>query len=251
MDQLIARTQSRTQVFPIEAQDVVIGRGGRALLDHATMRLRSGAGLTVILGPNGAGKSLLIRALAGLVEVDTGRVTWSGIAPDRERARGIGFVLQRPVMLTRSALDNLVFPLRVAGVDPASARKIAQGRLADQGLAHIAATPARRLSGGEQQRLALLRALVLEPEVLFLDEPAANLDPSSTSAIERQLRAAVAEGGAHVVLVTQDLAQARRLADEVVFVHKGKVLEQADAADFFCAPVTPQARAFISGELVI
>ena len=109
--------------------------------------------------------------------------------------------------------------------------------LAEHGLAHVAGTNAQRLSGGEQQRLALLRALVLEPEVLFLDEPAANLDPASTLAIERQLNAAV-EQGLRVVLVTQDLAQARRLADEIVFLHKGKVLEQGEAHEFFRAPAT-------------
>ncbi len=249
MDQSVEQSLDATQVLPIEARGAVIERDGRLLLDQANLRLSRGIGVTVIIGPNGAGKSLLIRTLAGLVDLDEGVVTWAGSAPARDRARRIGFVLQRPVMLARSAIDNLIFALRAAGHTAVMAKEVAQERLKEQGLAHVAGTPARRLSGGEQQRLALLRALLADPEVLFLDEPTANLDPSSTLLIETQLRE-VAARGTRIIMVTQDLAQARRLAAEVVFVHKGKVLEQADAADFFRAPSTPQARAFISGDLI-
>ncbi len=160
--------------------------------------------MTVVIGPNGAGKSLLIRALAGLVVPDHGQVLWVGDAPDRTRARRVGFVLQRPVMLRRTALDNLVYVLKLERHDDAKARMIARRHLTAHGLEHISSTNAQRLSGGEQQRLALLRALILRPDVLFLDEPAANLDPASTLAIERNLHAAV-EQGLRVVLVTQDL----------------------------------------------
>ena len=251
MDQTLLRPIMRdAQVMPIAGDALVVRRDGRTLLDRAALTVAHGAGVTVIIGPNGAGKSLLIRTLAGLVLPDLGRVTWAGSLPDRRRARRTGFVLQRPVMLRRTALDNLVYVLKLNGHGDAAARAIAMQHLADHGLAHVAGTNAQRLSGGEQQRLALLRALVLEPEVLFLDEPAANLDPASTLAIERQLNAAV-EQGLRVVLVTQDLAQARRLADEIVFLHKGKVLEQGEAHEFFRAPATAQARAFLAGELVL
>ncbi|MGA7116181.1 MAG: ATP-binding cassette domain-containing protein [Hyphomicrobium sp.] len=251
MDQTLLRPIMRdAHVMPIAGDALVVRRDGRTLLDRAALTVAHGAGVTVIIGPNGAGKSLLIRALAGLVLPDLGRVTWAGSLPDRSRARRTGFVLQRPVMLRRTALDNLVYVLKLNGHGDAAARAIAMQHLSDHGLARVAGTNAQRLSGGEQQRLALLRALVLEPEVLFLDEPAANLDPASTLAIERQLNAAV-EQGLRVVLVTQDLAQARRLADEIVFLHKGKVLEQGEAHEFFRAPATAEARAFLAGELVL
>jgi tungstate transport system ATP-binding protein len=238
------------QIMPIAGEGLVVRRDGRTLLDHAALTVAHGAGVTVIIGPNGAGKSLLIRTLAGLIIPDEGRVTWAGTLPDQTRARRVGFLLQRPVMLRRRAIDNLIYVLKLDGHDEASAHGIALQHMANQGLAHVAKTHARGLSGGEQQRLALLRALIREPDVLFLDEPSANLDPASTMAIERQLRAA-AEQGSCVVLVTQDLAQARRLADLIVFVHKGRVLEQGGAKAFFSTPATPQARGFLAGELVV
>ncbi|MBY0226049.1 MAG: ATP-binding cassette domain-containing protein [Hyphomicrobium sp.] len=251
MDQTVLRPIMRdVQVMPIAGDALVVRRDGRTLLDRAALSIAHGAGVTVIIGPNGAGKSLLIRTLAGLVVPDLGRVTWAGSPPDRRRARRTGFVLQRPVMLRRTALDNLVYVLKLHGHNDAAGRVVAMQHLADHGLARVAATNAQRLSGGEQQRLALLRALVLEPEVLFLDEPAANLDPASTLAIERQLNVAV-EKGLRVVLVTQDLAQARRLADEIVFLHKGRVLEKGEAHEFFRAPATAEARAFLAGDLVL
>lgn len=251
MDQTVLRPIMRdVQVMPIAGDALVVRRDGRTLLDRAALSIAHGAGVTVIIGPNGAGKSLLIRTLAGLVVPDLGRVTWAGSPPDRRRARRTGFVLQRPVMLRRTALDNLVYVLKLHGHNDSAARAVAMQHLADHGLARVAGTNAQRLSGGEQQRLALLRALVLEPEVLFLDEPAANLDPASTLAIERQLNVAV-EKGLRVVLVTQDLAQARRLADEIVFLHKGRVLEKGEAHEFFRAPATAEARAFLAGDLVL
>ncbi len=251
MDQTLLKPNARdAQVMPIAGEGLVVRRDGRTLLDHAALTVPQGAGVTAIIGPNGAGKSLLIRTLAGLVIPDLGSVTWAGTPPDQRRARLAGFVLQRPVMLRRTAIDNLTYVLKLDGRDDASARAVALQHIANHGLVHVAATNAQRLSGGEQQRLALLRALIREPEVLFLDEPAANLDPASTLAIERQLCAAV-EHGLRVVLVTQDLAQARRLADEIVVLHKGRVLEQREAHEFFRAPTTTQARAFLAGELVL
>jgi tungstate transport system ATP-binding protein len=251
MDQTLLTPITRDgQVMPIAGDGLVVRRDGRTLLDHAALTVPNGAGVTVIIGPNGAGKSLLIRTLAGLVLPDLGRVTWAGTPPDQRRARRVGFVLQRPVLLRRTALENLIYILKLDGHGDRSARAKAVQHMANHGLAHLAGTYAQRLSGGEQQRLALLRALIREPEVLFLDEPAANLDPASTLAIERQLNAAV-EQGLRVVLVTQDLAQARRLADEIVFLHKGRVLDQGEAHDFFTAPATPQALAFLAGELVL
>jgi tungstate transport system ATP-binding protein len=118
------------------------------------------------------------------------------------------------------------------------------------GLTGLERRPARRLSGGEQQRLALARALARDPAVLFLDEPTASLDPASTQAIEDLIRN-VSARGVKVVLATHDLGEARRLAGEIVLMHRGRVIENRPADAFFAAPSTEEARRFIAGELLL
>jgi tungstate transport system ATP-binding protein len=192
---------------------------------------------TVILGANGAGKSVLMRLMHGLLPPTSGSVSW--------RAKGRqAMVFQRPVMLRRSALANVVYALEVAGHEPDGA----MDALEEVGLAHLAQRPARVLSGGEQQRLALARAWALHPEVLFLDEPTASLDPSATHEIENIIRAFDA-AGTKIVMATHNLGQARRLADEVIYLHRGRVLERAPVEQFFSKPATAEAAAFIKGEL--
>jgi tungstate transport system ATP-binding protein len=159
-------------------------------------------------------------------------------------------VFQRPVMLRRSAAANVAYALQAAGVGhEARASRVAE-LLAQVGLAHVADRPARRLSGGEQQRLALARALARDPEVLFLDEPTASLDPAATKAVEDIIRA-VAQSGVKIVLATHDLGQAHRLAGEIAFMLRGTVHECGDAERFFTTPATAEAAAFIRGDLVI
>ncbi|HEV2430292.1 MAG TPA: ATP-binding cassette domain-containing protein [Burkholderiales bacterium] len=192
---------------------------------------------TVILGANGAGKSVLMRLMHGLLLPTSGTILWS--------ARGRqAMVFQRPVMLRRSALANVAYALRVAGRDESPAMEA----LEEVGLAHVAHRPARVLSGGEQQRLALARAWALHPEVLFLDEPTASLDPSATREIETVIRAFDA-AGTKIVMATHNLGQARRLGDDVIYVHQGRVVERAPADRFFSQPATAEAAAFIKGEL--
>jgi tungstate transport system ATP-binding protein len=192
---------------------------------------------TVILGANGAGKSVLMRLMHGLLAPTSGSVSW--------RAKGRqAMVFQRPVMLRRSALANVAYALQVAGQKPDGAMEA----LREVGLAHLAERPARVLSGGEQQRLALARAWALHPEVLFLDEPTASLDPSATHEIENVIRAFDA-AGTKIVMATHNLGQARRLADEVIYLHQGRVLERAPVEQFFSKPATAEAAAFIKGEL--
>ena len=235
-------------VLPVTASGIVLARHGRRLLDVPALQF-GGTGLTVVLGPNGAGKSLLLRVLAGLVEPDEGTVAWAGRPPDRARAPRLGFVFQRPVLLRRSARANIVYALKVTGMPSALREARADAVLAAARLEAIAASPARLMSGGEQQRLALARALALEPELLFLDEPTSSLDPASTKAIEDMLRTA-ALAGTRIVLVTHDTAQARRLADEVVFLHQGRVLERADAQNFFRKSASREARAYLDGAIL-
>ena len=192
---------------------------------------------TIILGANGAGKSVLMRLMHGLLAPSRGRILWQ--APGRQ-----AMVFQRPVMLRRSALANVEYALRAAG----QAADGAMDALREVGLAHLAHKPARVLSGGEQQRLALARAWALHPEVLFLDEPTASLDPSATREIEHVIQAFDA-AGTKIVMATHNLGQARRLADEVIYLHQGRVLERTPADRFFRQPATPEAAAFIKGEM--
>jgi tungstate transport system ATP-binding protein len=204
------------------------------------LSLELGAGpSTIILGANGAGKSVLMRLMHGLLRPTAGRISWSSNGRQ-------AMVFQRPVMLRRSALDNVVYALKVAGV--AAADRPAMDALKEVGLAHLAHRPARVLSGGEQQRLALARAWALHPEVLFLDEPTASLDPSAVHEIENIIRAFDA-AGTKIVMATHNLGQARRLADEVIYLHQGRVLERTPVAEFFSKPATAEAAAFIKGEL--
>jgi tungstate transport system ATP-binding protein len=158
-------------------------------------------------------------------------------------------VFQRPVLLRRTVLANTLYPLKLAGVADSERQDRARAALDMVGLAPLADRPARRLSGGEQQRLALARAAALAPEVLFLDEPCAGLDPAATRAVE-EIVGRLAARGAKIVMTTHDLSQARRLAGELIFLHRGRVLEQTQADAFFARPATPEAAAFLRGELV-
>lgn len=239
--------KSMSEIIPLEGCGLILARGGRRLIDNVDLTI-GGGGLTVIMGPNGAGKSVLLRLLAGLLPPDGGTVRWAGRTPDRTRTPRLGFVFQQPVLLRRSALANIRFVLKGGNRRARSARALAA--LTRAGLAHLADMPARLLSGGEQQRLALARALAPDPEVLLLDEPCANLDPAATAAIET-LVADAARNGTKVVLVTHDIGQARRLADEVVFLHGGRIAERSPAATFFDMPVSDAAGAYLAGRLIL
>jgi tungstate transport system ATP-binding protein len=236
-------------ILPIRGDGLAFERGGRRILDGVDIEI-GGTGTLVLIGPNGAGKSLLVRVLAGLVAPTAGKVTWAGAAPDRRRAPKIGFVFQRPVLLRRSALANVEYALAVAGVARPERRRRAHAALERARLAHLAGSPARVLSGGEQQLLSIARALATGPDILILDEPTSNLDPSATTAIER-LIGAVSLEGTRVVLITHDLGQARRLADEVAFLHHGRIVERTPSAAFLAQPASAEAQAFVRGEIVL
>jgi len=211
--------------------------------------LTIGAGTpTILIGPNGSGKTTLLRLAMGLASPSSGRVTWNGRTEVPPTRRAIMF--QRPAMLRRSAAGNVRYALAAAGVPRADRDECTADLLARVGLDALRDRPARRLSGGEQQRLALARALARNPEVLFLDEPTASLDPAATKAIEDVIRT-VAASGIKVVMATHDLGEARRLAGEIVLLHRGRVVETGPAASFFAAPRTEEARKFIAGELLV
>jgi len=230
-------------ILPLRLEDVSFAAGGRTIIDRMSLVLEAGPS-TIILGANGAGKSVLMRLMHGLLAPASGRVVWSGEGARRRQA----MVFQRPVMLRRSAIANVTYALEVAGVPAAEREPLATDALREVSLRNVALRPARVLSGGEQQRLALARAWALHPEVLFLDEPTASLDPRATREIETIIKAFDA-AGTKIVMSTHSLGQARRLGDEVIFLHQGRVAERAPIERFFPQPASPEAAAFVKGEL--
>jgi tungstate transport system ATP-binding protein len=233
-------------VLPLILKDVSFVAGGRAIIDRVSCELTPGP-RTVILGPNGSGKSVLMRLCHGLLRPTSGHIEWQGSRDDR-RPRAQAMVFQRPVMLRRSAFGNVTYGLALAGVARAERDRRAREMLDAVGLSAVAKRPARVLSGGEQQRLALARAWALAPEVLFLDEPTANLDPGATREVERIVEQ-IHSSGTKIVMTTHNLGQARRLADEILFISAGRIVDHAPVMRFFAQPSTTEAAAFIKGEL--
>ncbi|MFN8721809.1 MAG: energy-coupling factor ABC transporter ATP-binding protein [Rhodospirillales bacterium] len=225
---------------PLALHAVTYAAGGVTLLDDVTLALAPGR-RTVLVGPNGAGKSLLLRLLHGLIRPTGGRVEGAGA--------GQAMVFQRPVLLRRTALANVGYALAVRGVGRAEREILARAALDRFGLGALAARPARVLSGGEQQRLAIARAWATRPSVLLLDEPTSALDPAATRAVEAAVRE-IHGDGVTVVMSTQDLGQARRLAEELVVLHRGRVADSGPAARVFAEPADATVAAFLAGDLV-
>jgi tungstate transport system ATP-binding protein len=233
--------------LPISFNEATVRAGNVTILDRISLTISTGAP-TLLVGPNGSGKSTLIRLGMGLIEASDGRVMWGGRPASDGKRRAM--VFQRPVMLRRSAAENIAYALASRGLTRAEQADRSVQLLERVGLVSLGDRPARRLSGGEQQRLALARALAREPEILFLDEPTASLDPASTMAVEDIVRATAASG-VKIVMATHDLGQARRLASDIVFLVRGRLAEHAPAERFFTSPATQEAAAFVRGDLVI
>jgi tungstate transport system ATP-binding protein len=234
-----------TSDLPLLLKDVSLDAGDTPILRHLNLTITRGAP-TLIVGPNGSGKTSLLRLCMGLARPSAGSITWGGRADSGPVRRAI--VFQRPVMLRRSVAANVGYALAQAGV-PRKARAERVANLLDRvGLADLAERPARRLSGGEQQRLALARALARKPEILLLDEPTASLDPAAAADVERVI-GEIAAAGTAIVLTTHHLGFARRAASEIVFLHRGRVTERTPAAEFFSSPRSLEAAAYLKGEL--
>jgi tungstate transport system ATP-binding protein len=240
----------------LSLEGLVFRAGRRSLLDGLTAKLAPHA-KTVVLGPNGAGKSLTLRAVQGLIDCHEGEVAYvregveaGPISDLHKRQGGVGLVFQKPVLFRRSVRANLIHALKAAGVVRSLREERATILLRMAGLEAIADQSARVLSGGEQQKLSIVRALAASPSVLLLDEPTASLDPRATHDIEDLIVKARSEG-VKIVLVTHDLGQAKRLADEVLFVHQGRATELTPASTFFAKPRSPEARAYLDGELLL
>lgn len=226
---------------------VSVRRRGRTILGPLDATL-NGGGLSILMGPNGAGKTTLLRALHGLERVSTGDIHWTD--PKDAEGRNQGFVFQTPVLMRRSVLDCIAYPLQLDGVKRAEAREQARARANEVGLNVNLDQAVMFLSGGEKQKMALARALMRRPRILFLDEPCANLDGRSVKEIE-EILLRIKDGGTRILMSTHDLGQARRLADSVLFLHAGKSVEQAIGDDFFRAPQTAEAQAYLKGEILL
>ena len=234
-------------ILPLALSQVSYQVGHQRLLKEVTCTLDADD-ITIIVGPNGAGKSLLLRLCHGLLEPSAGTIEWSGAA-GRNPQTYQAMVFQRPVLLRRSVQANIEFALALRKVPRRRRRALVEEALRRAGLNRFATTSARVLSFGEQQRLALARSWALRPQVLFLDEPTASLDPAATHVIEEVILAMKNEG-TKIIMSTHDLGQARRLADEVMFIHRGRLMEKADAEEFFAGPKNDLAQAFLRGELL-
>lgn len=236
-------------LLPLNLAQVCFEAGGQQLINDVSLSFAPGPP-TIILGPNGAGKSLLLRLCHGLLKPSSGQVLWQGSAAQNADLLRFGqaMVFQKPVLLRRSVVANVEFPLKLRGMPRRQRRERAMAALEHVGLAALAERPARVLSGGEQQRLALGRAWALAPQILFLDEPTAALDPNATRQVE-EIIAGISQSGSKIVMTTHDLGQARRLASDVIFLHRGRLAERSPAAEFFNQPSSEAAQAFLNGDL--
>ena len=230
----------------LEVENLCFSVDQKLLLSDFNLSITN-SGITVVLGPNGAGKSLLLRLLHGLLKPDSGTIRWNNRMLDLAARQKQAMVFQKPVLLRRSVAANIDFVLKHCASNP---HKSCQQILEEADLYSQRSQPARLLSGGEQQRLALARALATSPEVLFLDEATASLDPAATAQIESRLCES-RDQGVKLILVTHDIGQAHRLASDVIFMHRGQLLEHTDAETFFNQPQSLQAQAYLRGELVI
>lgn len=241
---------NRNVILPMQVDHVSLTLNRTLLIDDLNFTLQPGR-RTVILGPNGAGKSLTMRLCHGLLKPTSGRIVWQGPQGGKPQhvRRSQAMVFQKPVHLRRSVRENISFILRKRGFRGADLAARVESALARGRLSHLAARPARALSMGEQQRLALARVWVMKPSILFLDEPTASLDPAATRDVEA-LILALHQASTTIFFASHDIAQAQRIADDVIFISSGRILEHCDADDFFSAPQTREARAYLSGELL-
>ena len=232
------------RLVPITIDGLCISAQDRLLLKDIKCNIGT-EGITVIMGPNGAGKSLLMRCLHGLHRPQSGRIEFDGCSLDETLIKRQSFVFQTPTVLRRTVYENLAF---VARLRPEIGSETLNHLLVEMRLNHLRNQPARLLSGGEKQRLAMARALLTAPDLLLMDEATANLDPASIQIIEASLLTAV-NRGLKIIVVTHDIGQARRLAYDVLFLNSGRIAEHTPADSFFKAPHSAAAAAYLQGEL--
>ncbi len=235
-------------ILPVTLSAVSVIKRGTYLIGPIDLTIGAGK-ISIVIGPNGSGKTTLLRLLHGLERPKTGHISWGNPSRHAVRTRQ-GFVFQSPIVLRRTVLENVAYPLFIRGKQKQAAREKARHWLQKTGLEVAADRQAMVLSGGEKQKLALARALITGPEVLFLDEPTTNLDGAATQEIENLLHDS-AKSGTRIIMTTHDFGQARRLASDVIFIHHGLIHEHGGADAFFSGPVTLEARKFLGGDILL
>ena len=233
-------------MFPLITENLVVKFEGKHILGPIDLKIDKGD-IAVLLGPNGSGKTSLLKALHGILKPKEGTVRWSCLKTESIRKQM--FVFQTPIMLRRSVFENLTYPLLLRKISKEQANYQAARWLDRIDLRTSMQVPATRLSGGEKQKLALARALITEPEMLFLDEPCASLDGKTTFEIEGLLQSCVADGTT-IMMSTHDLGQAKRLAKNIYFLNKGTLESVQPAKTFFVKPLSQNASKFIAGDIV-
>ena len=238
------------ELFPLSVKNLVLKVNGKKLINNLSFKCGA-KGITALMGPNGAGKSLTLRLLHNLIEKTSGAIHWNKVSDQKLIQNAQAMVFQKPVLLRRSVIENLRYNLKVKNINnKADQDKLIDEALTKAGLQDQANNPARLLSGGEQQKLAMARALMDNPSILFLDEPTASLDPNATLVIEGLIKEAD-EKGTKIILVTHDIGQAKRLAKEIIFLNQGQLCEQGPAEEMITNPKSKPARQYFSGEIVI
>jgi len=233
-------------ILPLKVKSACVEKLGKRIVGPINLEI-SPEGFTIIMGPNGSGKTSLLRLLHGLENPRGGTLSWN---ETKEKAQlNQSFVFQTPIMLRRTAIENIVYPLILRNIAKDKALKIAQAWIAKINLEKSIDINARFLSGGEKQKLAIARALATKPQLLFLDEPTANLDGSATREIEALLQE-VHKAGTRIIMTTHNIGQGKRLAEDVMFLYRGSILETSNAKQFFKKPTTKEAQAFIDGDIL-
>ena len=233
-----------SELFPLTLSGLSVRKRGKSVLGPIDLMIDQG-GPTMVIGPNGSGKTTLLRVMHGIERISEGTVSWA--QPDQANH---AYVFQSPVVLRRSVAENLSYPLELLKTPKPKIKTAVDHWIERTGLTRVKDHPATRLSGGERQKLAIARALIRDPEVLFLDEPCSNLDGQSTREIEALLLEATA-AGTRIIMATHDMGQARRLASEVIFVMSGRIVEMGPAHDLFGAPKTAELKAFLKGDILV
>lgn len=230
-------------LFPLTLSQICVRRRGKTILGPIDFTLNQGGPL-IVIGPNGSGKTTLLRVMHGIERINDGTLDWAAHDPAKH-----SYVFQQPTVLRRTVAQNLAYPLELASVPKPKIETTCSLWLDRINMRDMAKIPATRLSGGERQKLAIARALIRKPDLLFLDEPTANLDGHTTREIETLLQNANA-AGTRIVMATHDMGQARRLAADILFVKDGKIHEQGPAPQIFSTPQTPELTAFLKGDIV-
>ena len=231
---------------PIVVSDLSLLFGKTKILDKIKCKIHNES-IIAVLGPNGAGKSMFLKTINGLIGVESRKIKFNLMEINDYIRKEIAIVFQKPTLLRRSVFENMQFVLeRKNKLSNFEIMKLLQR----VNLATSKDKPARLLSGGEQQRLSLARALLINPSLLLLDEPTANLDPYSLNLIE-EIILDENKKGKTIILTTHDMGQAKRLAKEILFFNKGKLLEQTKAINFFKKPKTKEAQSYINGKILL